>query len=957
MREAFLALIFFLPSFSYSQLLKVEPPNPMADDIVSIVFDASQGNKALQGYSGEVYAHTGVILGTVDEPSDWRYVQGSWGKKDERMKMERIGEDLYKIQFQIRNFYGFREEDPFLQMAFVFRNESGSLVAKDTKEKDIFYPKYKVFEHGPIEKAHAHNAESLVNLASFEKREDGSLFMRDGNQEILIRAFGKGIFNVKYFPSEKHEIEKSESVVAKPISFQNVYEGNTKDPFRIAGEDPFNIRIHQAPIRLEFLEGNQEILLDELGLFFQNNIRGLGAITGVRFQLTNDEQLYGAGARALNLNLRGQRLYCYNTAQYGYTAGETDLAISIPFILSSKGYGVFFDNPRKSYLDLGKTEDNILEYGVKDSVLSYYVILGPSPKEILERYTHLTGRQPMPPHWALGYMQGREGYKNQFELERILKKTRSMGIPMDAVLLDEHWFGGLQESGQLKWDRKSWPNPEKLINRLKEEGIQTILMAQPYFLQGNANFSFLDKNNLLTKDIQGKSLLIEDHPGGPAALFDVFQRESGNWIWPYFQEQYDKGIAGLWSSGGELMYHPSQMLHASGKAENVHNHYPLIWSRLLFEKYKMDYPDQRFFNLQSSGFAGMQRYATFPSSGAVSRSWKSLRAQLPLMLGSGLSGLAYMHSELGGYTSGPKDAELFRRWVQFGVFSPIMKVNAEADAFEPEPVFYDPTSRKIIKKAIELRYQLFPYNYQLARTNSLKGTPLARPISMEYPEDPQAWGIDDQYFWGPDLLVAPIFRKGQKYRDIYLPDGQWFDFYTEEIYRGGRAENLEVSQAYIPLLVKRGAWIPMAANLKHTGDFKGDSLDLHYYPNPTSKLDLGELYIDDGKTDENFLYDNYKRLFFSGKVKGDKVHVQIKGEGKLPQIEGGIQIFLHIHGLEQAPGYVKVFGKKVMVSDQPAYIQSPGPNSAYWNYEKSTVVVRINWNGADTLIEARTFLK
>ncbi|MEM8887384.1 MAG: TIM-barrel domain-containing protein [Bacteroidota bacterium] len=956
MRYAYLISLLFLPFTLFSQVLRVTPSNPRADDIVSVVFDASKGNKALLGYTGEVYAHTGLILGTVDEPSDWRYVQGNWGKADDRMKMERIGPDLYQIQFQIKNFYGFSDHEPFLQMAFVFRNENGSLVAKDNGDKDIFYPKYQVFENGPLENAHSANANFMDAVENMQELENGSIYFSDGEQSILLKSYGEGILNVTYFPDGELEERGSSAVVIRPEPFRNIYDGNTHDPYRLAGADPFNIRLHQAPTRLEFLDGNRELLLDEDGFFYQKNFRGVGQITGVRFQLSDEEHLYGMGARAIDQDLNGKRLYTYNSPSYGYAKGEDNLNLSIPLIISSKGYGIFFDNPRKAYLDMGKKEPGVLEYGVKDSNLSYYIILGPEPAKIVERYTRLTGRQSMPPKWALGFIQGRNGYKNQFEAERIVKRSLAAGYPIDAILLDKYWFGGEEKMGNMDWDRKIWPNPERMISSFREKGIHTILSSDPYIVQGSKHFGTADKGRLFATNAKGNTRIIADFPSGPAALLDVFNTNLADWMWPQYFAQMENGVSAWASQSSGPNLHPRDMVHKKGTAEEVHNLYSLKWSRILYEKFKQDYPEVRFFNIQSSGYAGVQRFGTIMWSGQAARSWNAYKAQIPIILGSGLSGVGYMHSGIGGYTGGPKDPELYRRWMQLGAFSPIMRVYGE-EGVEPEPIFYDPYTQRAVKKAIQLRYRLLPYNYQLAYENNQKGTPLARPLMYEIPEDPASWEVDDQYFWGPALMVAPVLERGQKLKEIYFPKGEWFNFYTEELIVGGARESFPLKADEIPLFVKRGSWIPMANAMQNTSEFKGDSLNLHYYPNPESEFDQGEFYWDNGLSETNFLQDDYKKFIFTGKVKGYKVFAQIRGEGKMKALSGGVNILLHIHGFSSAPESVKVFGKKIMLSDQASYIKSPGPEAAWWDFERNTLVVKVNWLGADTMVEVKGYLK
>ncbi|RMG75869.1 MAG: glycoside hydrolase family 31 protein [Bacteroidetes bacterium] len=926
MRQLFLLALLGITTSLHGQLLTVRPAQPTADDTVTIIFNAREGNGVLAGYKEAVYAHTGVIIGTPDEPSGWRYVQGNWGQDDARMKMTPLGEDLYQFKLHIRSFYGIPEDEPFLQLALVFRNRNGSLVAKDTGEADIYYPQIEVFEHGPLEKADGRDGTFMGDVADIFTLPDGSIVLSDSQQRLRLQYFEEGLVNLTYLPVPGTEAPESEAVIAFPEywldSTSALFHGN-QTTYLPLGEGVF-LQVQQNPLRWAIRRGDSLLLESEEGFFFDPGDPMIGPVSGLRLRLQPGERLYGTGSRALPLDRRGHRLYAYNTASYGYTWGEEDLNISIPYLLSSRGYALFFDTYRRGYFDLGHTESDILEFGAKDSVLSVYILLGKSgkPDEIQRDYTWLTGTQPMPPIWALGYIQSRYGYKSQAELERITQQTLDAGYPLDAVLLDLYWFGGLARMGDLDWDSEQFPDPDGMMRWLDEKQVQTLLITETYFVEGTRHMQALEEKGLLTRDPDGKSFIIPDFWAGPAGLLDVFQPGVAEWLWPFYQAQLDRGADGFWCDSGEPENHPKKMRHRPGPAEQVHNLYGSYWAQHLYEQHARQNPGRRFFNLIRSGYAGMQRYATFPWSGDVSRSWDAYRAQAPIMLGAGLCGIPYMHADLGGFTGGPKDEELYRRWVQMGTFVPIMRIHGDAEGIEPEPIFYSEVTQDIVREAIKLRYRLLPYTYTLAWEQMTDGHPLARPLFYHYPADDRVQGRYDSYLWGRDLLVAPIWERGATQRQVHLPEGRWYDFYSGQPLAGGQTHTVAVAAEHIPVFVRGGSILPRSArDLPNTQAYRGDSLHLSVFPGPRGTIARGKVYQDDGATAGAYETGAYRLLSLEGQWQKKQYVLSIKAEGQgfngLPE---ALSLTWTLYDLVGQPVRVRWNGKKL---DAEAWIYDP----------------------------------
>ncbi|MBU6159431.1 MAG: DUF5110 domain-containing protein [Bacteroidetes bacterium] len=584
----------------------------------------------------------------------------------------------------------------------------------------------------------------------------------------------------------------------------------------------------------------------------------------LKFDIDEATRFFGTGSRSISLNKKGYKVELNNNPWYGYSTNADNLNFSMPFLQSDKGYAIFFDNPSKGYFDIGKKDTSLLEAGFVGGKLQFYTFFGKSPSVLIEKFTSLVGRMPMPARWVLGNFMSRFGYRSQEEVLDIANKMKSQKFPIDAAIIDLFWFGdgvhGAWNMGNIDWNLKRFPEPEKMIDSLKKMNIKTILITEPFVLSESKNFQYTQSQKLNAVDKKGDTIGIKEFWFGYAGLLDLFKTKSKEWFWNRYDQQIKKGVAGWWGDLGEPEKHPNYLYHNLQdygykrlfNADEVHNIYGHLWSEMLYEKYKKYYPKERLFHLNRSGYAGTWRYGSFPWSGDVDRSWKGLQAQLPIMLSMGLSGVPTMHSDAGGFAMGERDPELYRRWLQMAVFSPIFRPHGSVSDPDPkiaqiesEPVFYEEPDKSIIRDFIELRYRLMPYVYQTAYESATTGAPFVRPLFFEDTTDANLYQATDQYYFGKSLLVAPVLEKGAQTRKLYLPKGEWYDFWNPKaIIEGGNWITVPIVAHQIPVFVKAGAVIPMKPVFRTTAQYPKDSLIFHYYP--LKGAHHAKLYEDDG---------------------------------------------------------------------------------------------------------------
>lgn len=666
---------------------------------------------------------------------------------------------------------------------------------------------------------------------------------------------------------------------------------------------------------------------------------GPAATPGFTFRISPGEHLYGAGSRALgSMNRRGRKLPLDNSPCYGYEKTAEKMYYSMPLAISSQKYGIIFDNSAKGEIDLDSDNTNQLRFSAAGGRNAYTIFAAPDWPAFTRELTDITGRQPLLPRWAWGNITSRMGYHSQEEVQNVAKLYADKDIPLDGLVLDLYWFGPDLKGhmGNLDWDRDHFPEPKKMMADLKAKGIHTMLITEPFVLTSSKRWQEASGNNVLATNADGSPATFEFF-FGDTGIIDIFKPEARTWFWDIYRKHTLSGVDGWWGDLGEPEAHPDDIRHAIGSARDLHNTYGHSWAGLLAEGYEKDFPEKRPVILMRSGFVGSQRNGIVPWTGDVNRTWGGLTPQVEISLQMGLQGIAYMHSDLGGFAGDNKDAELYLRWLQYGVFQPIFRTHAQEDV-PPEPVFWDDATMSNAREQIRLRARMLPYNYTLMWENSTTGMPLMRPLMFADPS-PALLSYQDAYTWGDAFLVSPVTEPGQTRKAIRFPAGAtWFNFWSGTRHQGGREETINIPTDNIPVFVKAGAVIPMAPTATNAASYDSSKLELHYHADPSVANVQSHLYDDDGSSPNAISKNQYDLITFGASQRGNSIQIQAKAEAAnaYPGKPASRSFTYLIHQLAKPPA-------KVLLNDQP--------NDFQWDQETRTLSIPITWKGEPTTLK------
>lgn len=783
------------------------------------------------------------------------------------------------------------------------------------------------------------------------KQETGTITITTTTGKLIFRNYPGHIVQTTFETNVYKGEQVSNAVLLKPsaTSLLKIKINNAEKLVLVSATT--QIEIIKKPVTLSYhsIKSGDEFYLSNYALKENQHV--------LQFNLIDeDEQFFGTGSRSISINKRGNRIGLDNNPWYGYSTNADNLNYSMPFYVSSNNYGIFYDNPSRGYMDFGKTIKDTLEVAFKAGKLQFYTFFGDNASQIIQQFTSLVGRMSLPPRWALGNFMSRFGYRTQDEVMSIAAKMKEQNFPFDAVIIDLFWFGdavhGAWNMGNLDWNKQRFPEPEKMIADLKKQNIKTILITEPFVLSESFNYLHTQKNKLNAVDAKGDTVGIKEFYFGHTGLLDMFQNKTKDWFWSKYDAQIKKGVAGWWGDLGEPEKHPNYVYHNLKdfgqtrlfNADEVHNMYGHEWSKMVFDKYAKHYPNERLFHLNRSGYAGTWRFGSVPWSGDVDRSWNGFKAQLPIMLSMSMSGVPTMHSDAGGFAMGQRDPELYLRWLQMAVFSPIFRPHGSVNAPDPtipqiesEPVFYEEPNKTILRKFVKLRYELMPYVYTLMYDAATKGYPMVRPMFFHDDTDSNLYKATDQYLFGDALLIAPVLEKGATKRKLYLPKGLWYDFFDPtKTYNGGEWMEADVTNESIPVFVKGGSVIPMKPSFDNTAFYPKDKLVFHYYAAEGNNQYF--MYEDDGSTPNAISKNKFELIRLFTSKKDEATTITISGNGGLYNGKPSQrQIELFVHGLQQ-PTKVLVNNKEIkgwMMHDYGIHVPS-----YLWNGTKAIITIQ-----------------
>jgi len=544
--------------------------------------------------------------------------------------------------------------------------------------------------------------------------------------------------------------------------------------------------------------------------------------TGTAFALDPDESIYGVGEQFVEFDRRGREVEAWHEEPLGT---ETERAYkNIPFHLSTNGYGLLVDTTARVTYDFGKASTASGTISVEDDVFAFVFFYGPEFADVIERYTALTGRPDRPPKWSFGTWMSRLGYESRAELESVADRLREEEVPCDVLHLDPFWMPR-GESCTLEWDTDQFPDPEGMIAGLRERNFRLSLWEHPHVPVGTDTFDEGASDGYFVTDGTGRPYVMDNTRQGDyrGALVDFTDPDAVEWWQEKHRDLLEQGVAVFKTDYGE--YVPEDAIFANGKSGAVmHNVYPYLYNEAVYEAIEAVNGPEEAVVWGRSAWTGSQRYPMH-WGGDPQTSWNGMAAALRGGLSASLSGSAFWSHDIGGFRGTPSE-DLYVRWAQFGLLSS----NSRCHGTTPrEPWEFGDQALSIFREYARLRYRLLPYIYTYAEVAARTGLPVVRPLVLAYQDDPRVHHIDDQFLLGEDVLVAPVFTDSGT-RSVYLPDGEWREYWTDDRYEGGQTVERAVDIDELPIFVRAGSVVPQREPTQSVRSGTPEKLELDATP-------------------------------------------------------------------------------------------------------------------------------
>lgn len=780
---------------------------------------------------------------------------------------------------------------------------------------------------------------------------------------VHLKLCSNAVIKIWYAPNGQFErLNESFAVISEDLEEMEDIDIKTSLSAYEIITDLVKIKINRRPFRLAIFDKQHRLLFAGVK---DKGLQSEGPTVRSVNVLRDNEHFFGLGEKAGPLDRRGRMYKMWNSDKPCYGVDEDPLYKSIPFFMSSLNYGIFFDNTYKTEFDFGNTLKDSFSFSAPDGEMIFYFIYGEDYKEIISRYAQLTGQPIMPPKWALGFSQCRGMLTNEKLTREIAAGYRQRQIPCDIIYQDIGWVEGLQN---FEWKKRRYNNPQKMLSDLAQAGFKVIVSQDPVISQSTTKqWKEADALGYFVTDTRTGEAYDMPWPwGGNCGIVDFTNPAVGDWWGAYQQKPLDDGVKGFWTDMGEPAWSNEEstdrlfMKHHIGGHDEIHNVYGLTWDKVVTEQFEKRNPNQRIFQLTRAGYAGMQRY-TFGWSGDagdgnnVLEGWSQLENQIPLGLSAGMGLIPFWSCDISGYCGNIEDylafAELYVRWLQFGVFNPISRAHHHANN-AVEPWLFGQEAERICKKAIEFKYQLFPYIYTYARQAHDTGMPIMRAMFLEYPDDPQACKAEHQFMFGEELLVAPVTQKGAKTKRLYLPQGQWIDFKDgKTLIEGQQWIEYPVSLEDIPIFVKSGAIIPMMPVMQYIHEKPDYPLILRIFPTMTTQQTSFKLYEDDGETND---YKNniYSQTTFSCMSNQESSTIKISERLDRGFSPAENRSLILEASMKSKPRSVLLNGKTIpFKADQDNRMDYLTLNVWMWDKDKQICILKISDEGKQKEIE------
>ena len=703
-----------------------------------------------------------------------------------------------------------------------------------------------VFWFWMLSPGQAHAQWTAMNpVKKVQQEADGAVFTM-GTGTLKLQVCSDSVIRVLYSPTASF-LKRPEYVVIKESWPAAKFTMQSTDDAVVLSTSLLKITVTRKDGAIAYAEANGGSLVQEASRSMTpEKVNGEDTYRAESFISIygSHEALYGLGQHQAGVwNYRGDSV----------DISQDNSDIAVPLMLSSKGYGIFWNNTSRSRFNNRFANYLYISSEVAD-VIDYYFLYGPDFDRIIASYRDLTGQSPMFGKWAYGFWQCKNRYKSQDEILAIAKKYRDLHIPVDDIVQDWFWWN---RKGEFVFN-KNYPDPKGMIDQLHDEHFHLMVSIWPFFEPGSTSYDYM----------QGKGWFVDKfkyakppYHADAMAVYDATSPEARKYYW-------DLVNTGLFSIGADAWWMDTTEPETEGQEENILlNHklaagsgnrflnvYPLLDTQGVYQGQRSASDQKRVFILSRSAFAGSQRNGVTTWSGDINSDWFSFRRQIPAGLNFALSGIPYWTTDIGGFvfgnTNDPAFRELFVRWFQYGTFNPILRVHGTRQPDGNELWSYGPDAQNILVNFDRLRYRMLPYIYSLAwKTTSESYTPM-RPLVMDFRGDPRAENIGDQFMFGPAFLVSPVTEPVATTRQLYLPDAKWYDFWTGTSIGGGRMINAVAPLEHLPLYVRAGSILPLGPDEEWSTQKPADPIELRIYGSANANFTLYE--------DENDNY-NYEK--------------------------------------------------------------------------------------------------
>ncbi len=631
---------------------------------------------------------------------------------------------------------------------------------------------------------------------------------------------------------------------------------------------------------------------DEKGFHWEKNHEYGGYIVQMTKVMQTKEAFYGLGDKPTDLNIAGKRFTNWGTDEYGFHKDTDPIYKSIPIyygLHNGIGYGMFFDNTFQAYFDFGKERTDVVSFWAQGGEMNYYFIAGPKLIDVCKRYTLLTGTPEMPPLWSLGYQQCKWSYYPESQVKEICTKMREYQIPCDAIYLDIDYMDGWR---CFTWDKERFPDPKRMVDELKADGFKTMVIIDPG-IKIDKNYSIFTEGlekGYFCKRVDGHYVEGKVWPG--ECYFPDFTRpEVREWWADLYEDLINNiGVAGVWNDMNEpaLFEVPSKTFpmdvmhdydgHPTSHRK-AHNIYGMQMARATAEGVKKHNNGKRSLIITRSGYSGLQRYSSVWSGDNIA-SWEHLWIADVQAQRLAISGISFNGSDIGGFIEQPT-GELFVRWIQLGIFHPFCRVHSSGDHGDQEPWSFGDEYATLFKKFVELRYQILPYLYTSFYDYHKNGTPMLQPLVFFDQSDASNIDRDHEFLCGSQMLVCPVAKEKELITKVYLPSGEWYDYWNKSLHKGGQEVPVTTSLETVPLFIKAGAIVPMYPIQQYVGEKQFDTVTMDaYYLNGEEESQ----YYEDAHDNYDYESGGYRlaRLHYSGSGNGVTISQNIEGNFDAP---------------------------------------------------------------------------